>query len=269
MKKLVIFIFILLSSRGYSQITLDYQSSTPLVYFKLNNSETKYYKDDINSINSTNQLMLYNLNGSLYKTIQIPSIPNSYISKIDWITETLFDNNPSNIEFLAFYWSDSASWIQVQARVFREDGTILLDELNARSYFYINLSYNTPLIYLTEEGPKLMLDYQYAKGNYYQTKVFNLPGEIPTGIQLNQQERDTRLSLYPNPNNGSFFVNFHSNSENTHIIDLYSTNGKLIETYQSQSNLMQINNFGLSEGIYLLNSRSKSINSTTKMIIKK
>jgi hypothetical protein len=209
------------------------------------------------------------MDGSLFKTIQVPVDPNAWIYRIEWISRTLFDNDPSNIEFLACYGTDSSSNTQYRTKVVREDGTILLDELHAdlEGFFFSNWE---PLIYATESGTKLKLDYAWAGwSSYYQSKVFNLPGNIPTGAMDNPQGFDKKLSLYPNPNNGSFFINVHSNNENNHIIDLYSTNGKLIETYQSSSNPIHINNFGLSEGIYLLNSRSNSINSTTKMIIKK
>ena len=269
MKTIIVFLVVLLSQGAYSQITLDIQTSYTLVYFKLNDSQTKYYKSDYLLIDSTNQLLLYNLDGSLYKNIELPPNPNSLIVYIDWISESLFDNNPSNIELLVFYLVDSASVPQYQARVIREDGTILLDEMNARSFFYNNFSYMTPLVYATEEGPKLMLDYQYANGPYYQTKVFNLPGEIPAGVKYNQQEMTNKLSLYPNPNNGSFIIDFHSNSGNSHIIDLYSVNGTLIDSFISSSKLFHFNNSGLSDGVYIINARSNSTNSTTKMIIKK
>jgi hypothetical protein len=52
------------------------------------------------------------------------------------------------------------------------------------------------------------------------------------------------------------------------IIDLFSISGKLLGTYKSSDNLLQINNLSLPEGIYLLNDRNERTNSTKRMIIK-
>ena len=101
------------------------------------------------------------------------------------------------------------------------------------------------------------------------TKVFNLPGEIPSSLDEEKNNMNNHFIVYPNPNSGSFFVNFHGNNGDFNIIDLYSVTGKLIDTYKSNNNLIHINNYGLSEGMYLLNNRHEKINSTTKMIIKK
>jgi Secretion system C-terminal sorting domain len=269
MKRLFISLILLMSTQVYSQITLDFQTSSLMFYFKLNNTETKYFNYDISLINSTHQLLLYNLDGSLYKTLQLPSIPNSVVVRIDWISESLFDNNPSNIEYLAFCSEDSASFQQYHARVIREDGSILLDEINASPEYWIGWRYWDPLVYFSEDGPKLMLEYTYAQGAYYQTKVFSLPGVLPNDVKEEMVIRNRNLSIYPNPNNGSFFIDLHSSNENSHTIDLYSSSGKLIDTYESSGNPTHIYNFGLSEGIYLINTQSKGMNSTFKMIIKK
>jgi len=268
MKNLTL-ILLLLSVNVYSQITLDFEATSHRIYFKLNNNETKYYNDSNSTINATNKLLLYNLDGSLYKTIQIPPNPNAILSGIDWISQTLFDNDASNIEYLVFYQKDSASFLQYQAKVIREDGTILLDEINADSYYFIGFGHYVPLIYATEKGPKLMLDYTYAYGQYYQTKVFSLPGVIPNKVEDNYQVPPSSLSIYPNPNNGSFFIKIRGGKSEETVIDLYTLTGSLINTYKSDNNLIHIEKYGLPEGEYFLNKRGLGINSTAKMIIKK
>jgi outer membrane protein assembly factor BamB len=208
---------------------------------------------------------LYNLDGTFYKTILMPPRPDStsFFYSIDYISESLFDNDPSTIEYIVAYTYDSIPgngyYKYNRVKVIREDGTILLDEMNADGYY----------VYSTEEGTKLMLYYEYANFLQYQTKVFNLPGKIPFGTDDKITDMPNYPVLYPNPNNGSFFIRFHSNGENDHQIELYSTTGKLIDTYKSFSNPTHINNLNLSEGEYLINTRSKGNNSTTKMIIKK
>jgi len=271
MKNLTL-ILLLLSVNVYSQITLDFQKPmSDLINVRLSNTETKYVESNFNTIASTNQFSLYNPDGSFFKTIQMPlkPDPSARIYELNYLSKSLFDKDSSTIEYLVCYQWDSISsgtysGTYYRVEVIREDGTILLNEMNAIPFILWKSS-----VYNSESGPKLFLNYTYANGYFYQTKVFNLPGEIPSGIQSNPQERNITFSIYPNPNNGSFIIDLHSTNENKHIIDLYSTNGKLIETYQSSSNLMHINNLRLPDGLYLLNSRSNSLNSTTKMIIQK
>lgn len=270
MKKTFLFISLLLNIAGYSQITLDFQSSiTSLIPVKLNESETKYLEEDIVLISSQNQFRLFNLDGSLYKTIQMPPkpSPSSWIYGIYYVSDSLFDNDPSNIEYIVFYNCDSVvAGSYHLMRVAREDGTILLSEPNAS---ILQMDFDYIPVFNSEQGTKLILHYLYGNEHYYQTKVFSLPGKLFTANKNEPWDSQNTLSLYPNPNNGSFYIKIHSNNNNSQMIDLYSTDGKLIDSYKSTGNLTHINNLGLSEGIYLINSRFKGINSTTKMIIKK
>jgi hypothetical protein len=264
MKKTILIILLLICTEAYSQISLDFQSSLINMWpTKLSNTKTVYLDYNQWNMNHQNQFSLYNLDGTFYKTILMPPRPDtsSFFYFISNISESLFDNDPSTIEYIVAYTYDSipGNYLYNRVKVIREDGTILLDEMNASQYS----------VYSTEEGTKLMLNYIYANGWSYQTKVFNLPGQIPTEtIDKNNDFTNTPV-LYPNPNAGSFFINFHSNAANNHLIELYSTTGVLINTYKSSSNLTHINNFGLSDGVYLINTRTKGQNSTTKMIIKK
>jgi Secretion system C-terminal sorting domain len=264
MKKVILFLLLIQSIGGYSQISLDFQSS--LLYMqviKLTNSETKYFGFD-QWYNNQNQFSLYNLDGTLYKTIILPAKPDTsaLVNGIWYISKSLFDNDTSTIEYVVEYVYDSipTSFLSHNIEVIREDGTILLNELTAEY----------PFVYSTENGAKLMLSYAYATGgNFYQTKVFNLPGKLPNSVNEEMEDNNNYISLYPNPNYGSFFINLHSKEGQVNIIDLYTNSGKLIDTYKSTGTLIQINRYGLSEGLYLLNNRNGKISTTTKMIIKK
>jgi len=250
------------STESFSQITFEFQNSFQYFFpVKLTTIETKYFNSDQWSMNQQNVFSLYNLDGTLYKTIIMAPKPDTtyWFYGIHYISRTLFDNDPSNIEYMVNYNHDSSNYPKLECKIIREDGTILLDEIDAALYGIFN----------TEEGPKLILDYTYANGWYYQTKVFSLPGQIPTLIGDKQNIENARPFIYPNPNNGSFFVKFNKNEGNGYMIDLYTTNGKLIDTYKSLGNPTQISTIGLSEGTYLINTRNKDLNSSTKMILKR
>lgn len=270
MRTFIFTLSLLLGISAYSQITFDFQPlSTNYFCFKLSDSETKFFDYNVNNINSTHQLSLYNMDGSLFKTIPVPADSNEWISRIEWISRTLFDNDPSNIEFLVCYATDSSSYTKNRTKVIREDGTIMLDELHADidGYFWGNW---VPIIYTTESGTKLKLDYAWAGwGYYYQSKVFNLPGNVPSGDANIQQSTDRALSIFPNPNDGSFYIKFFGKAGETNTIDLYNGNGKHIDTFKSDNNLIHVNKYGLPDGMYFLNNRVSVLRSTTKMIIEK
>ncbi|GEM_PF-5698177 len=267
MKKLAALIFMLVSISGHSEITLDFQKPLNLYPVRLNNTEVKYVDKAEVEYSSQTQFTLYNLDGTQYKIIQLPLKPsaNAFINRIAWISTTLFDNDPSNIEFmLSYQWDSLSVGTNYKVVIGREDGTILLDEMNAMPNYW------DPLVYGTAQGTKLLLYYEFASIPFpYQTKVFSLPGEIPTSIALSDNHVHDFISLYPNPNNGSFLIKVNASSEKTVSFDLYSGNGKLIDTFRSADKLISVTKPALPDGLYLLKSRSEHINSTDKVIIKK
>jgi hypothetical protein len=121
-----------------------------------------------------------------------------------------------------------------------------------------------------EGETKLVLHYTDFSGQgFNETKVFSIPGHIPNGLHNEMQKMNRNLSIYPNPNTGSFFVKLYNNEGEKQVIDLYSENGTLINSYISSGNIAEINNTGIPEGIYFINSRVKGIKATAKMIIQK
>jgi|WetSurMetagenome_2_1015567.scaffolds.fasta_scaffold64131_2 hypothetical protein len=264
MKKNIFIILVFFWSGAYSQITLDFQSPLLNIWTtKLSSTKTVYLDFDQWNMNQQNQFSLYNLDGTFYKTIVMPPKPDpsSYFYYINFITESLFDNDPTTIEYIVAYSYDSIpnAYSYNRVKVIREDGTILLDEMNAGTYS----------IYLTEEGPKLMLSYYYANCTTYQTKVFNLPGQIPTETNDNNTVMSGNSVLYPNPNAGSFSIDLKNNQDESVTIELYSANGKLVNTYQTSGNTAKISNSTLSDGLYYIKTKSKNRNTTSKMIIQK
>jgi len=156
MKNSILVILVLINIVGFSQIALDFQSPVPnLDFIKLNNSKTKYFDFDYEKINTQNSFTIYNLDGTLYKTIQLPPKPNTsaYISGIFLISESLFDNDSTNIEYLVDYiWDSVPGSYYYQAKVVRDDKTVLLDELYTNLIYYFHDVYS---VQNTELGTKL------------------------------------------------------------------------------------------------------------------
>ena len=213
---------------------------------------------DWTQIDSAHQFSLYNLDGSLYKTILIPAKPDSLAEStgIWFISEQLFDNDPTSIEYIIdYYWLTSPAIRHHVIRVIREDGTILLDETDGTLDNIFGTDFS---LFNTEEGAKLRIEYYNSQNDWYQNKVFNLPGIIPSSVLVPSLYNDKNMALFPNPNKGSFFIRLNSEDQNQSKIELFNIEGKLIHTYVSDNQIIHINEPGLKDGIYLLKSHTTS-----------
>ena len=251
--------------KSYSQFQIDFQTTLiNLTPIKLSNNETKYLDQPIYWY-TQDHFSLYNLDGSLFKTIQLPPKPdtNAMIEIVDFVTTTLFDNDPSNIEYLIHYdpCDSSLSGAPWRVKIIREDGTVLLDEAYA--------SYSGLQIYNTDQGTKLILPYYTSNSVLYKKIVFSLPGILPSGFENNFANETLKTSLYPNPNNGTFCINVNSKPGEFAKIDLYSITGKFLRTYKSEDKIIQIHETGLSNGVYLINTQNNQGSQRVKMIIQK
>ena len=270
MKKIIFIFTILISINGYSQISLDFHSLVPLLRtVKLSNTVTKYSRD-FNDAYTITEFTLYNLNGTIYKTIYLPPkpYPSSMVYYIFDISTSLFDNDSTTIEYLITYACDSSGYGFHQIQVVREDGTVLLNEPKADVY-NLPSNFDDASIYNTEEGAKLKLYCYFANGVNNGTKVFSLPGNIPNSVNENQNASSINSLIYPNPNDGSFFIKFSSNHQVISTIDLLSSNGKLLDTFRSSNSTIQVNYPELNNGMYFLHIKTEKAGSIKKMIIQK
>ena len=89
-----------------------------------------------------------------------------------------------------------------------------------------------------------------------------------TQVLITENIQDTFLytSLYPNPSNGSFFIQTHLDDGLN--MKIYDINGKLVYMKESIRGLTDFN-LSLSNGLYFVSLTSESINQTQKLIISK
>lgn len=273
MEKLILIFAILVHSTGIAQIELDINVNGELLYpVQISNASIKYIGYHYDSLGNqlSDKFFLFNPDGSLYKEIPLPTMPpNFYLGfNIIYPSTTLFDNDSSTMEFMIyFYCSKIGGNPYPQVRIAREDKTILLDEPYAQIY--------GPDLYLSRifqigNKTKMILTYQDPEnpGNYW-TKVFKLFGKLPNGINEEQQFTQNQPLLFPNPNKGSFSIKVHSKKGEASIIELFSMDGKLIKTYKSMGNEIEINNPELPNGLYLISTQSRNQKSINRMIIEK
>lgn len=228
-----------------SQILLENSYSIPnnthkagLSIVKLEVSGEKYLLYDY----TQRQIKLYNLNHSIYKTINFPKLPryNSFNSdsliSIAYVTENLF-NLDNLIEFACFdtqfdanLTSSSYSSLMVYnetgAVVFNGDSLMPCEKRDATYYGYEGKG---DFIFNTASGSKMIL-FSY-KNNSPSQRVYSLPGQLLTNIQKHQDNYNNSLP-FPNPANNSITIPYKLENDKDGKLVIYDVNGKLMFEYK-------------------------------------
>ncbi|HRH69176.1 MAG TPA: hypothetical protein PLB89_06705 [Flavobacteriales bacterium] len=193
-----------LSFNALAQITeVGISSEQLLVVRSLPTAGVKLYST------SATGLTLYNLDLSVYANIPYPPLPGGYsYFGVLYITESTFDTDPLSIEVMMLTQSSSFG---SGTRVFRDDGTILLDELGfgfsgTGGYDEVNAK---PPLFADENGIAYLVLTTYPTTPPTSSKLLQLPGQVPcldcatgsgVGIQPGGASTDEgSLVVFPNP----------------------------------------------------------------------
>jgi hypothetical protein len=184
---LLTFLFLFTGSRAQLSMENIYSSSAGLT--KLALSGYKYFVMDV----ANSQCRIYNMNHSLWKTINLPIPAGMYLSDIKYVSETLF-NLDSKVELAYIYYSYDTTYYYYTygTRVLTEDGVELL---NIPGGGYVDAR-NTDV-----NGTKFMVYvYDYSVSPYTVfTRVYALPGQLITSDGSEIQADGGNLPAYPNP----------------------------------------------------------------------
>lgn len=159
----------------------------------------------------SNSLTLYDLDLSVHTTINYPALPTGYTYfGVLYITESTFDTDPLSIELMMLTTGPGAV---SGTRVFRDDGTILLDELDygfsgTGGYDQVNAK---PPLFADHNGVAYLVLTTYPTNPPTSSKLFQLPGTVPciecatgAGLGIRPLGNDTgggSLRVFPNPSN--------------------------------------------------------------------
>ncbi len=273
-------LIVLLFNTLQAQITLENTYTIPankgagLSLIKLENSGQKYCLYEFKN----RKLKLYNLNHSLYKTINIPALPkyrttDSTVS-IAYISENLF-NLDNSIEFIAFdgqydYHLTPSNYgsmiIANEAGSIMFSGDSLLPCLQ-RDATYYGYEGKGDFIFNTSSGTKMIL-FSY-KTNTPAQKVYSLPGQL---VAVNSPERNNlNMQLpYPNPGINSITLPYQLENNKEGRLVIYDLSGKLILEYKIDATFDNIivDTGALAAGSYLFHVYSNDkILSTGKFMV--
>ncbi|MEO8067461.1 MAG: T9SS type A sorting domain-containing protein [Flavobacteriales bacterium] len=172
---------------------------------------------------SPDTLQLFNLDLSPYTTVVMPPLIPPYTTRdMSYLTEDLFDTDPSNIEFLAHYQYYDTIGTQGYVNMValcREDGT-LLDSISRVHGTYPSsappvLSNSNTNILNTPTGTIMRL----VNDTTGRWQLYSLPGSLPCqqcdgsftldgdpGTSL--IEDDGTMGIYPNPAGGTVVIEY-------------------------------------------------------------
>ena len=216
MKKLLTLLLFVATFSNYAQITFEntYPTGSPtknyLRLVKLSSSGYKYV------INDTSKITLYNLNHSIFKTIIFPPCPgwvlNTSALHVFYISEQLFNTNPSDIEYFLLYTDKS---FIIHSIIYNDIGNLLFRKDSTQTALGASYYGNEDFISYTPSGVKMIIGRQFNGA----ASVYSLPGTLPchdctngtiTSIMTaSGTSQDGKISNYPNPSAGQTTVEYN------------------------------------------------------------
>jgi len=182
-------------------------------------------------LNNGEGVEIYNMDLSLYTSFDYPAIDTANYIRA-YFTRSLFDCDTTNVEYIA----GSGSFGNSVIRVFREDGTILL-ELENYQLPANSLVDNNELIVSDEEGsyisfmpgaiePMPHLVYKFC-GQVPQALPRESDGTILSGFGIIEQ--GAGFSAYPNPASERIKFEYDLEGHNRANLFIFDSSGRLVK----------------------------------------
>ena len=230
MKKL--FITLLLSMAlaiGFSQITPDFSYNYSGTFAKLSSSGNKFYLMDV----GLSQCRIYNMNNTLWKTINLSVPSGNYLYDIKYLSEGLFtSDNSLSMAYVYYAYDATNAYYTFHDSIIRENGTELLSIPGCQYMEVINME---------NDGLKLVAYcYDYSVSPYtIQTKVYSLPGTL-LATEKTEINSASRLP-FPNPAIEYTTISYQlGNGTSTANMIIHDIQGKEIERFTINNNIDHI-----------------------------
>ncbi|MFK7922704.1 MAG: hypothetical protein AB8H47_12145 [Bacteroidia bacterium] len=191
---------ILLSALSLNaQITLDPPSKAAsqreIQPIELAHSGNKYL--DLSGL-TRQEIKILNTDGSLFRLISLPTDPEHTLSKqINAISETLFDQDASTIEFIITYKrryisEDGSETLTHDYYIMNEDGEVLFFEAGVA---FIPSGPKGSYIWSSEEGNKIgVMNISPTSADYQAVYFYSLPGTL-SQIATTKEAKTAKLSI--------------------------------------------------------------------------
>ncbi|MBN1971313.1 MAG: T9SS type A sorting domain-containing protein [Candidatus Delongbacteria bacterium] len=230
--KIVIILIIVYLCNAQIILENDYSEGRLYASF-LKYSGLKYYT------NQGSYIKIYNSDHSLLRTISVSTSINFEINSLSYLSENLF--NTSINMALAVNLISTANGIEYKTLILDENGSVLV-ELN--DCIYVN-------VVDSQDGPK-MVAWFYNNGSY-SSKVYDLPGEVVSELELVNNVPELENRAYPNPSNGTVLIDYElpPNVENA-VITIFNIYGEEVKKIlvDKSFNSIALNTEKMTSGTY-------------------
>ena len=222
MKKTILLLaFLALLTISNAQITLEQTYPASATLTELSIPGYKYYLMDV----ANSQCRLYNLDHSLWKTINLDIPSGMYLYDLRYVSDTLF-NKDNKVELAYTYYSYDTTllYFTYYTKVIDEDGIELLSIPGCSFVDVISTSSN---------GTKLLAYvYDYSLVLYtVNTIVYSLPGKLPPG-GISAKGEGFLKKAFPNPTSSMTTIPYQlpDGAINPRILIVNST-GQVLRSY--------------------------------------
>lgn len=268
MKKSIITFFVsflILGFQSNAQITLENSYNGTVYQAKTALKGIIYYSVD----SYNNQCNLYNLDHSLWKTIDITVPQDNYIYDIQYVSQHLFNEDDLTELIVVIYElkynTDTTWYYDFTTMIVNEEGEELL----------VVEGGTNPGIFNTDDSSSKLLIYiyDYSVQLYpLATQVYKLPG---VRLAIDESEWTNELSMmdpYPNPSSFEITIPYNLDAGiQTAYLVITDNSGKPINRIliDTKSRELEINTGSYKAGMYLYWIEARGYKSKTKKFIVK
>lgn len=226
-----------------AQVTLEhtYNYSANLVEFET--LGYKYYLMDVPNA----QCRIYNMDHSLYKSINCPVPSGCYLFDVKFLSEKLFDSD-SGIELLYswYKYNSGSDYYEYDSKIINEDESQIVF-IEGALYNHINKT--------GEESYKLF-SYCYDFSNFPElvwTNVYALPGTPIVNALAFEDDSKILLDAFPNPTSNTLKVNYNlPKNVSEGVLRLFDNSGRPVNHFiiDQFSDHLDLDVTSLANGVY-------------------
>lgn len=266
MRRITTYILLLLATTLTAQITLDKHYGNSCVSTKINATDYKLFAmDDVN-----NECRIYNLDHSLYKTIDLTIPSGKYLYDVRFVTQDLFNTN-NKIELLYVYYdyvetdaTTQTGYYNYYTRVIDEDGGVLLNKDGGL--------YSSLYKIADEEYRLFIYSYDYSSWPYESnTDIYKLGGYPHFLASTEVTERSASIeNAYPNPASEYATIGYAlPDGVREANLNIYSMSGKQVGSFRvdRQFTSLRIPTGSFLPGEYLYRIETEDNASSSKQIL--
>jgi hypothetical protein len=221
----------MLGTATKAQITLEtlYPGSATMTHLAV--SGDKYFMMNYYGL----QCEIYNLDHTLWKTIDLDVPTDMYLYDIKYVTENLFDlDNLVELAYIYYHYDTTLLFYTYYTRIIKENGSELL---SIPGCSYIEVKETT-----AKKAKLFAYIYDYSVIPYtMETGVYGLPGSLLTTPDNSEMPSADAGSPFPNPAENMVIIPYlMPESSNGGTLVLMNQSGQILQEYRLNPGTSQI-----------------------------